>query len=67
MTAEQFIEVFRERHRWRCLPGARITLDLTEFAVAHAGSDKSADDLYELFCATHGLKPKIGPRPSPGV
>ncbi len=63
MTPEQFVQAFRERHRWRCLPGARITLDLEDFAVEHAGSDASLDELYEQFCALHDLKPKIGPRP----
>jgi len=62
MTPEQFVQLFRERHRWRCLPGARITLDLEMFAVAHAGSDESPDELYERFGALHDLKPKIGPR-----
>jgi hypothetical protein len=62
MTAEEFIQTFRERHRWRCPPGTRITLDLAEFATTHASSNASAEELYELFCVTHGLKPKIGPR-----
>lgn len=66
MTPEQFILAFRERHRWRCAPGAPITADLEAFARAHAGAAMSADELYELFCATHGLTPKIGPRREAG-
>ncbi len=62
MTPDEFIQAFRERHRWHCPPGARITLDLEAFATAHADTGLSLDELYELFCATHGLGPKIGPR-----
>ncbi|MGB3274477.1 MAG: hypothetical protein WBA66_16480 [Xanthobacteraceae bacterium] len=66
MTPDEFIQAFRERHRWRCPPGARITLDLEAFALRHKNSTASMDELYESFCATHGLKPKIGPRPPSG-
>lgn len=58
LTPEVFIELFRSRHSWSCRAGSPIVKDLTDFAIEQASSPESADDLYVIFCITHGLKPK---------
>jgi len=62
MTPESFVEVFKSRHGWRCRPGSAIYKDLVSFAVEQAGSLHGVDDLYVLFCVSHGIAPK-GPAP----
>jgi hypothetical protein len=58
MTPESFIEFFRTRHGWRCRPGSAIFADLSTFAIEHAESEESYDNLYVVFCAKNGITPK---------
>jgi hypothetical protein len=56
--AENLIEYFRTRHGWKCRRGSAIVSDLTAFAVEQAGTPRSDEDLYVLFCLAHGMRPK---------
>ena len=58
MKPETFIEYFRTRHGWSCKPGSRIFKDLTAFANEQVGSPDSPDELYQIFCTLHGIRPK---------
>ena len=57
LTPETFIEAFRARHGWSCKPGTAIARDLTEFAIQHAQSPQTVDELYSIFCLANGLAP----------
>lgn len=57
LTAESFIQAFRDRHHWKCEPGTRITNELAAFATERAGSKRDIDELYTIFCMSKSLKP----------
>jgi hypothetical protein len=57
-TAEYLIDYFRSRHGWRCRPGSAAFKDLTAFAHEQTAAPHSVEDLYVLFCISHGIKPK---------
>jgi hypothetical protein len=52
LTVEGFIQAFRERHHWECVPGTRIFNDLTRFAQARVGSKRNIEEQYSdfLYC-----------------
>lgn len=62
LTVDGFIQTFRDKHGWECKPGTRITDDLTVFASEREGSTRDVDELYVLFCVSHGLIPYNNPK-----
>ena len=57
-TVDDFMAYFRARHRWWCKPGSAIHKDLTTFALEQAHSPDNSEELYQIFCTLHGIKPK---------
>lgn len=66
MEAERLIAYFRQRHGWKCRAGSAIFRDLSAFAVDQRLSHHSVEDLYILFCVSHGMTPKDTPPSTTG-
>lgn len=58
MTPDSFIDYFRARHGWKCRSGSAVFKDLTSFVAEQASAGYEIEDLYVLFCVSHGLQPK---------
>ncbi|MCJ8051964.1 hypothetical protein GB928_002695 [Shinella curvata] len=61
MAAEDLVAYFRQRHGWKCRAGSAIFRDLSTFADEQRASSASVQDLYILFCVSHGMIPKDAP------
>lgn len=61
MVAEDLVAYFRQRHGWKSRAGSAIFRDLSAFADEQRSSSANVEDLYILFCVSHGMIPKDAP------